>query len=267
MDTFADIGGLTFRYRIEGDGPWLVLVHGVSNRLETWDGVVRCLGGRFRTLRYDMRGHGQSAKPPGPYHVDDFVGDLLALMEVVGIERTHLAGFSLGGLVAQGFALSHPERLDRLVLLSTVAGRTEEESKRVLERLAVVEQGVPGSHFRKSLSRWFTDEFQKANPELIEKLETWNRENDPQGYAAAYRVLATTDFADRLRQITVPTLVATGEDDQGSNPRMARLIHDSIPVSELRILPGLRHSILVEAPELVAKLIEDFTNQSRTNSN
>lgn len=258
MDSYADLDGLRIRYRVEGDGPWLVLVHGVSNRLETWDGVVQCLGGRWRTLRYDMRGHGASAKPPGPYGIGDFVSDLRGLMDRVGVARAHVAGFSLGGLVAQGLALDHPDRLDRLVLLSTVAGRNEEERKRVLDRLAIVADGIPGAHFRKSVSRWFTEEFQRANPDVIDSLEQLNKQNDPAAYAAAYRVLATTDLADRLHEVTAPTLVMTGEEDQGSNPRMARLIHDRIKGSKLIVLPRLRHSLLVEAPAKVAQAVEDF---------
>src|SRR3546814_6334091 len=118
-----------------------------------------------------MRGHGASAKPPGPYSIEDFVSDLCGLMDKVGVARAHVAGFSLGGLVAQGLALNHPDRLDRLVLLSTVAGRNEEERKRVLDRLAAVADGVPGTHFRKSVSRWFTEGFQRGNPAVIDSLE------------------------------------------------------------------------------------------------
>lgn len=258
MDQFVEIGGHSFRYRVEGQGPWLVLVHGVSNRLETWDGVVEALGGRWRTLRYDMRGHGASAKPPEPYSIGDFVADLSGLMDAVGIDKASLAGFSLGGLVAQGFALDHPDRLDRLVLLSTVAGRNAQERERVLARLEIVADGIPGAHFRNSVQRWFTEEFQRNHPEVIDELEALNKQNDPKAYAAAYAVLAQTDFAKRLHEIVAPTLVVTGEEDQGSNPRMARLIHERIENSQLEILPRLRHSILVEAPDLVAGLISGF---------
>lgn len=257
-DRYAEIGGLRLRYRDEGEGPVLALVHGVGSRLESWDGVVARLGARFRTVRMDLRGHGLSAKPPGPYSLDDFVGDLAGLLDSLVVGRCHLAGFSLGGLVAQGFALAHPDRLDRLMLISTVAGRTEDERRRVAERLAVVESGQPGGHFRNSLSRWFTDDFIAANPDLIASAEAANKANDPAAYAAAYRVLATTDLADQLGRIAVPTLVATGEHDIGSNTRMARLMHERIPGSSLHIFPGLRHSILLEAPDRVAAAMLQF---------
>jgi pimeloyl-ACP methyl ester carboxylesterase len=211
----------------------------------------------------DLRGHGRSGKPAGPYSLDDFVGDLAGLLDHLGIERCHLAGFSLGGLVAQGFALAPPERLDRLVLLSTVAGRTAEERRRVEERLGVVEAGQPGDHFRNSMSRWFTEGFLAAHPEVIAAAEIANKANDPAAYAAAYRVLATSDLAERLHEIAVPTLVATGEFDVGSNTRMARLMHERIAGSRLHVFPGMRHSILMEIPDEVADLLGAFLAETR----
>ena len=125
-------------------------------------------------------------------------------------------------------------------------------------RLETVAAGSPGDHFRKSLDRWFTPAFQAANPDLIAELEARNKANDPAAYAAAYRVLALTDLADRLHGIEAPTLVVTGEDDVGSTPRMARLMAERIPHAQLRILDGLRHSILIEAPKTVAEILSAF---------
>ena len=122
----------------------------------------------------------------------------------------------------------------------------------------MVADGIAGDHFRASLDRWFTDEFRAANPKLLEAYAARNQANDPACYAAAYRVLTETDLAERLAAITAETLVMTGEHDPGSNPRMARLMHQRIKGSTLRILPVLRHSILVEAPEIVARVLGDF---------
>ena len=120
---------------------------------------------------------------------------------------------------------SLPARLRKLALISTVAGRTEEERRRVEAMVAV---GIAGDHFRASLDRWLTDEFRAANPKLLEAYAARNQANDPACYAAAYRVLAETDLAARLHEITAETLLMTGEHDQGSNPRMARLMLTSV---------------------------------------
>ncbi|MFI4988470.1 MAG: alpha/beta fold hydrolase [Alphaproteobacteria bacterium] len=256
--TMIRANGIALRCRLEGAGDPLVLIHGVGGRLEAWDGVVSHLARRYRILRYDLRGHGESEKAAGPYDIADFVEDLNSLVAAAGLARCHVAGFSLGGLVAQGFALGHAAKLDKLALISTVAGRSEAEKAAVLARLKIVEGGIPGDHFRRSIERWFTDEFRARNPALIADYAARNMANDPKCYAAAYGVLATTDFADRLAEITAPTLVMTGEDDVGSNPRMARLMHERIANSTLHILPKLRHSILIEAPETVARILGSF---------
>jgi pimeloyl-ACP methyl ester carboxylesterase len=246
------------RYAIEGSGPSLLLIHGVGARLDNWDGVVAALGDRFTTICYDLRGHGESSKAPGPYSIELLAADALAVLDHLGLARGHVAGHSLGGLVAQRLAIDAPERVERLALLSTAGGRSEEERRRVLERLALVEHDIPGEHFRRSIGRWFSDEFQRSNAELIERYAARNMANDPHCYAAAYRVLATTDLVAELHRIRAPTLIVTGEGDVGSTPRMAQLMHERIPGSRLHVLPGLRHSILVEAPDRVAGLLEGF---------
>ena len=256
--TSLTIGNVTLNYRLQGSGTPLVCIHGVGSYLEAWEGVAERLADRFRILTFDLRGHGRSTKVGGRYEIDDFVGDVLALADHAGFETFHLAGFSLGGLIAQRLALTHQERIQRLVLLATVAGRTEDERERVASRLAALQAGDRGSHYDASLSRWLTEDFQARNPELIAMLRRRNAENDPECYAASYRVLAQTDFGGLLDQIRVPVLIATGEEDAGSNPRMAHYMHERIGGSELHILTGLRHSILTEAPEQVATLMRRF---------
>jgi pimeloyl-ACP methyl ester carboxylesterase len=150
-------GDLATRYVIEGRGPPVVLIHGVGARLENWDGVAVRLAQTFQVLRYDLRGHGQSTRLPGPYSLLLFANDLRALLDHVGIAKTCLAGHSLGAMIAQMFALRHADRVERLALLSAVAGRTPEERERVVARIDLIRAGSAGDHFRRSMSRWFSD--------------------------------------------------------------------------------------------------------------
>jgi pimeloyl-ACP methyl ester carboxylesterase len=258
LDRFTEHSGRRLRFRDEGDGAVVVLIHGVGSLLESWDRVAVLLTERFRVIRPDLTGHGQSSKLPGPYSLAMFADDVLAVMDAARVTKSHIVGFSLGGLVAQAVALDSAARVDGLVLMSTVAGRNEDEKQRVLERLAIVADGIPGRHFENSVPRWFTDRFARENPELIEALAEQNRRNDPAAYAAAYRVLAESDLADRLHEIDRPTLVITGENDVGSNTRMARLIHERIKGSQLTIIPEQKHSILTEVPEVIANLLVRF---------
>ena len=248
----------TVHYELEGSGPCLTLVHGVGSCLGSWDGVIAALGPGYRFLRYDLRGHGRSARLPGPYRLDDFVDDLRRLLDHLEIARTHLAGFSLGGLIAQAFALAEPHRVEKLVLISTVAGRTADERERVRQRARTLAERGAAAHLAEAVDRWFTADFVARHPEVLEERRRRSLDNDPDCYAAAYRVLAESDLAARLPGIAVPTLVMTGEHDAGSTPRMARLIAERVPDCRLHILPGLKHSVLIEAPDRTGRVMTDF---------
>ena len=249
------MGAVALHHRQTGTGADLVLIHGVGSRAADWDGVIAALGDGFRVLSYDQRGHGASEAPPGPYTIDDLTGDLVGLMDDLGISRAHVAGFSLGGLVAQALELRHPERVAKLALISTVAGRTDEEQARVLDRLAFLSTEPAADYVEQSVERWFTPAFRAAHPEVVAGRKARALEMDQAAYAAAYHALAHTDFGEALSAIRAETLIVTGEDDIGSTPRMAEFMHRTIPNSRLSILPGLRHSLLLEAPETVAALL------------
>jgi len=245
-------------HRVDGSGPALTLIHGVGARLESWDRVTERLAGRFQVIRLDLRGHGRSGPIEGQCTLDDFAADVRDTWNRLGIAKSHLAGFSLGGLIAQSLAISDPARIDDLIILSAVAGRTPEERAKVVDRLKVVQMKGIGSVTSAAAERWFTPEFRAEHPDKVAARLEELRQNDPLSYAAAYTVFATSDLGDQLHLIRQRTLVATGENDPGSNVRMARMMHERIAGSELVILPRLRHSVLVEAPDMVADLILEF---------
>jgi 3-oxoadipate enol-lactonase len=251
-------GAPALRYWDEGEGPPLVLIHGVGADGTSWDRIAAALAGDFRVLRLDLRGHGRSGHIEGALTLDDFVRDVVDVLDVCAVPAAHVVGFSLGGMIAQSFALQHPGRLHRLVLLSAVAGRTAEEREKVQARLAILrEQGI-AAITGAAQDRWFTAGFIAQNPEVVRRRMQQLRENHAPSYAAAYTVFSTSDLGDRLHGIRAPTLVATGEHDIGSNTRMARFMHAQIPGSTLHIFAELRHSILMEAPDPVARLVRDF---------
>lgn len=245
-------------YVIEGKGPRVVLVHGVGGVMQNWDGVVARLEDRFELLRYDLRGHGQSEKVQGPYTLADFTDDHVALLDRVGWTSAHVVGFSLGGIIAQALAIDHAARVEKLVLISAIAGRTQAEREQAQARARALASGGADTHVDAALDRWFTRAFQAAHPEVIEQRRRQAAAQDRECYAAAYRVLAHDDLADALHRIPHDTLVMTGELDAGSTPRMAELMARLIPRAQLQILPGLRHSVLLEAPELIASRIATF---------
>lgn len=249
--------GIEIAARSEGSGPPVVLVHGVGADLGSWDRVAERLCERFTVVRSDLRGHGRSSRIE-TCGMAGFVGDLAAVLDALGIASADLVGFSLGGLIAQWFALEHPARVNRLVLLSTVAERTAAERARVLERADKVRDEGIASVVSAAEDRWFTPAFKAANPDKVALRLSQLKANDHRSYAAAYRVFAQADEGVALERIRQQTLIMTGENDIGSNTRMARRLHEAIAGSRLVILPELRHSVLMEAPDLVADHLLEF---------
>ena len=238
-------------YVAEGEGPPVVLVHGVGSDLESWDQVACRLAPKFRVIRMDLRGHGESSQIRETYSLEKFCEDIVAVMDAEGIDKADLVGFSLGGLIGQCLALNWPDRFRKIVLLSAVAGRTPEEREKVVSRLAMIREDGIVAVTGAARDRWFTDDYVSKHPEEIDKRIAELIANDKESYLEAYRVFGQSELAPRLHEIKHETLVLTGEFDQGSNTRMARFMHEQIANSELVILPGLRHSILVEASDLL----------------
>jgi len=246
------------RFAVEGEGPALTLIHGVGADSRSWDAIATALRTRFTVVRMDLRGHGRSAPISGRIGLEDLVHDVRDTLDGADVSRTHLAGFSLGGMIAQQFALTYPDRVGDLILLSTVAGRTEAERQRLAARARRVRAEGVDSVIGASEQRWFTEAFRQRHPEQVAKRLRELRENHPDSYAEAYRVFAESDVGDAIAGIPHRTLIVTGEHDEGSNPRMARFMHERIRDSELVILPGLKHSLLIEAPQQLVELMTRF---------
>ncbi len=241
-----------------GEGPPVMLIHGVGADGASWDQIAGALSSEFRVLRLDLRGHGRSGHIDGALTLEDFVRDVMDVLDAGAVPAAHVVGFSLGGMIAQAIALQHAHRVRRLVLLSAVAGRTAEERERVQARLAILREEGIAAITGAAQERWFTPDFIARNPELVQRQITQLQQNHAPSYAAAYTVFSTSDLGERLHAIRAPTLIATGEHDVGSNTRMARYMHTQILGSRMEILPGLRHSILVEAPDLITRLLREF---------
>jgi pimeloyl-ACP methyl ester carboxylesterase len=245
------------RYEVSGDlsaGIPLVLIHGVGSSHTCWDEIVRLLHRDRTIVRYDLRGHGGSRAPDGPWTIDDFVADHLQLLRRLSVNVADTVGFSLGGLVAQRVAVKHPEVVNKLVVIGAVAGRTEQERDAVLARLAMVESEGPVGAARKSVERWYSAEYRQAHPQIASDVIARMEKLDPEAYTNAYRVLATTDLVEDLDLIRMPLLAMTGEFDVGSPPRMSQEMADRT-AGRMVVLPGSRHDVLDECPELIAKEI------------
>ena len=250
-------------YTVEGEGPPLYMVHGIGSRRATWDGLVPALAGDFTCVRYDLRGHGESPVPPTPYALDELVEDLEALRARLGHERIHVIGHSLGGMIGPAYARTHPDRVHTVTLLSTAAGRTEEDGAKVRGVLAAMEADGIEAKLGALVERWYTDAFIEARPDAIETRKRQVLDTPGHVFLSVFHIYAETEMAPWLHEVACPCLVLTGELDGGCNPRLNRLIAETLPDAELVILDGLKHSILIEAPERVAPPVRDFLRRHR----
>ena len=240
------------------DGTPTVFIHGVGSSIECWDGVLEHFEPPGPVIRYDLRGHGESPKVPGPYELDDFVDDYVGLLGELGFGRANIVGFSLGGLIAQAIAIRRPESVERVAIMGAVAGRTADERAAVLRRLEAVEKSGPAGIAAQGSDRWFTDDFAASHPDVVSRQMQRLASTDRAGYEAAYRVLATNDLVGELHRIGAPTLVMTGEGDVGSPPHMSQLMALRIPNAEVVIIEGTKHGMLEECPERVARELSRF---------
>ena len=250
-------------YTIEGEGPPLYMVHGIGSRRATWDGLVPALAGDFTCVSYDLRGHGESPTPPTPYSIDVLVEDLEALRARLGHDRIHVIGHSLGGMIGPAYARRHPERVRTVTLLSTAAGRTEEDSAKVRGVVAAMEEYGIEAKLGTLVERWYTDAFMEARPDAIETRKRQVLDTPGPVFLSVFHIYAETEMAPWLHEVACPCLVLTGELDGGCNPRLNRFIADTLPDSELVILAGLKHSILIEASERVAPPVREFLLRHR----
>lgn len=243
-----------------GTQPPLLLIHGVGVDHSMWVRLAALLCHKREVIAYDLLGHGQSEKPPGPYSLDDFVVQLVRLLDELKLGPIDLMGFSMGALVAEGFALAHPKRLRRLMLLNGVYDRSPQERQAVLSRVAAVQQGGYGASIEAGLERWFTPDFRVLRPDVLDQERQRMQKNDLAAFAAAYKVFGEADesLAPRLAAIAHPTLVMTGENDRRSTAEMARRLAALLPQGQCLIFPGQRHSPATEIPSELAKAIEGF---------
>ena len=239
--------------------PPAVLVHGVGLDRRMWDGVSRCLAGRLSCIAFDMPCHGEAPVPEGEVTLATFADALADIVD--GLDGPPVVvGFSMGAMVAQRFALDRPGALQGLVLMNAVFDRDEGQRAAILQRLAAVERDGPAGMADSAIERWFTEEFRKASPDLVEPVRRRLLANDPAAYLAAYRVFATADaaLAREAGRIACPTLAMTAEHDINSTPAMSRALAQAIPDARALVLDGLAHGAPIEAPDRVADAIHSF---------
>jgi 3-oxoadipate enol-lactonase len=242
----ARTNGIELHYTVEGEGPWLVMSHSLACNGHMWDPQLPLLARRFKVLRFDTRGHGQSDAPAGAYTLEALADDVRGLLDALGIRAAHWAGLSMGGMIGQTFALKYPGVLQSLVLADTTSRYPPEAAPIWAERIKIAETRGMEPLVQPTLERWFTAAYRETHPAEVARIADMIRATPVAGYVGCSHAIPRINLTARLAEIKVPALVIVGEQDAGTPPAMAREIHANLPGSELVIIPSAAHLANVE---------------------
>ncbi|TCP40680.1 3-oxoadipate enol-lactonase [Tamaricihabitans halophyticus] len=243
-------------YTVDGpeDGPAVVLSGSLGSTHVMWDAQVPALvAAGFRVVRYDLRGHGDSPVPDGPYTLADLGGDVLALLDALGIQRAHQVGLSIGGMVCMWLGEYAADRVDRLVLCCTAAELGGAAAWGERER--IVRTGGPAAIADMVVGRWFTAGYQAAHPAEFAAYREMIASTPTEGYAGCTAAIGGMTIAEGLGTISAPTLVIAAADDQSTTPEQGKRIADEVPSSRFEVISPGAHLINVEQPDRTTELI------------
>jgi len=265
---YADNDGVRIAWEVHGplepveEPPTLVLVHGLGYARAGWGVLPDLLARHVRVVMLDNRGIGASDVPPGPYAAAEMAGDVVAVLDAAGLRRAHVLGASLGGMVAQEIALAHPDRVQRLVLLSTTPGGEDAHPmpQRTVDLLTRMPGMEPLEALRAAVANALAPGHVERDPELVDRIVDVRLADpqDPAGWQAQAHAGTTYDGGDRLEVVAAPTLVLHGDADVVVDPANGELLAKRIPDARLEVLAGHGHLPFWEDPAAVAGRVLAF---------
>jgi len=257
-----DANGISINYTIEGEGPWIALSHSLACNLHMWDEEAKRLSKRYKVLRYDTRGHGESSAPAGAYTLELLADDLHALLQALGVQSAHFVGLSMGGMIGQTYALKYPGMFKSLALCDTTSRYPDAAASLWAERIKTVEAQGMEPLVASTLERWFTAPFRQARPEVVAKVAAMIRSTPVPGYVGCSHAIPKINVTARLKEIRCPSVVIVGKDDPGTPVAMAEEIHQALPGSELVIIPSAAHLSNLEQPDAFNQALAKFLDQA-----
>ena len=253
---FADLSDVRIHYSLTGpeSAPVLVLSNSLGSNFSMWDPQLPAFSPKFRLLRYDTRGHGQSSAPAGPYTIELLANDVVHLLDALHLDRVNFCGLSMGGQIGIWLGLHASNRLFKLVLCNTGAkiGNAEGWNTRISSVLARGMKDVSAT----VLSRWFTTSFSSAHPEPVAAAKKMIESSDPNGYTACCAAIREFDARQQLSSIAVPTLVIAGSHDLSTPSADGRFIADQVPGASFFELPAAHLSNIESAAQFSAAVLD-----------
>lgn len=244
-------------FSVYGDAaaPALLLGNSLGTTSQMWSAQLVELARHFYVVAFDHRGHGKSEVSAQPWQIDDLGGDVVALLDQLGIDRASYAGVSLGGMVGMWIAANAPNRIDRLMVICTSAHLAAPDYWR--ERAAKVRANGMGSIVDPVVERWFTPAFAQRLPHVVRDYKETMAQLPPDGYAACCEVIGRLDLRADLARVSAPTMVVAGADDQAIPPEHGAKIAKAIAGSSFVTVADAAHLANVEQPDVITRLMLD----------
>jgi 3-oxoadipate enol-lactonase len=252
-----DADGCPINVEVAGrDGaPVLMLSNSLGTNLHMWDDQAGEWAKHFRLVRYDRRGHGKSGSPPGPYSMERFGRDVLAILDALKVKKTSWCGLSMGGMVGQWLGANAPDRIDKLILSNTNYYYADKAPW--ADRIKFVrEKGLAGL-VDPNMDRWFTKAFRERAPQAIARMKEMFLATNAGGYVASCEAIRDMDFRSSNPRIAAPTLVIVGKQDPATPPSAGEAIAQQIKGAKLAALDAA-HISNMEQPKLYTETVLNF---------
>jgi pimeloyl-ACP methyl ester carboxylesterase/flavin reductase (DIM6/NTAB) family NADH-FMN oxidoreductase RutF len=260
--SYHDRKGETLRvgYRRGGQGPTVVLIHGVGLQKSIWTPQFKALQGDYDVIAVDMLGHGASSRPPASPQLADYADAVLAVLDELKVAKAFVVGHSMGALVALEFGLAHPDRTLGIVAINAVFCRTTGQRATIAARAAELRGGKQIPDWAPTLSRWFGSPVPADAQTAAEDTRKLLAEIDPVGYARTYRLFSEADaeHSGRLSRLGAPALFITGTDDPNSTPEMSQAMARLAPRGQLVVMPEARHMMTLTHADAVNRELRVF---------
>jgi len=252
------VNGISLNYEEKGQGEPVVLLHGLGSNLTAWAEQMAALATRYRAIALDLRGHGESDKPVGDYHLPVLSHDLYRFLRTLGIAEAVIVGQSLGGMVAQRFALDHGDMVRALVISDSAARLPDAPRAEMLERARLAETEGMAGVLDLAVATALSPAFVASHPDFVAAFRARTLANDAAVHAAGARLVASVNCVEELPLLSCPTLVLVGDQDVLTPPEAAREMVKSMPAASLVVLPNAGHAAYLEQPEAYNRAVLDF---------
>jgi 3-oxoadipate enol-lactonase len=266
----AKVGDISIYYEIHGKGEPLVLIYGYVGHSGLWFRQIPVLSKKCQIIAFDNRGVGRSDKPDIPYTMPMMAGDIAGLLDIIGIDAAHIFGISMGGMIAQHFALNYTQRVISLILGCTACGgvhmiQPEPESMAALFDFERLRKMTPEEVTRQAMPFCYSQEFMAKNPDIIEERVARQLEYPTPGHGAIRQAGAIMghDTYELLPRTKSPTLVIAGDNDRLIPVENSRILASRIPGAELVIIKGAGHEFFIEDADEVNKIALDFLGRQK----